>query len=210
MPRIDDLVDRACHPSLTEPDMALNLDVCDLINTKQQTCPHNAAVRISKHINHRSQHVNLLALELLDFCVKNCGHPFHYQIATREFLEELVKRFPDPPAVAPTRAQYRILEMLQEWRVTICRHSRYKGDLVNIEKMGNRMAYKGYMLPEVQVDQATILGPKDDLQSPEEKEREDRLALGAKLQELLRRGGADNLAEANRLMKLMSGYDKNS
>ncbi|KAJ1913690.1 ARF-binding protein [Tieghemiomyces parasiticus] len=208
MPRIDDLVDSACRPALTEPDMALNLDVCDLINTKQQSCPHNAAVRIVKHINNRSQHVNLLALDLLDFCIKNCGHPFHYQIATKEFLEELVRKFPEPPPVVPTRVQYRILEMIQEWRQTICRHSRYKDDLVNIERLAKKLTYRGYILPEVQAESTVVLGPTDDLKSPEEKEHEDRVAMGAKLQELLRRGNAADLHEANRIMKIMSGYDK--
>ncbi|KAJ1963184.1 ARF-binding protein [Dispira parvispora] len=208
MPYIDDLIDQACHPRLTEPDLGLNLEVCDLINTKRQSCPHNAAVRIVKHINNRSQHVSLLALELLDFCVKNCGHAFHIQIATKEFLEEFVRKFPGSPPTVPTRTQYRILELIQEWRFTICRHSRYKDDLCNIEKIANALAFRGYMLPEVQAEPSIILGPVDDLKSPEEMEREDRYAMEAKLQELLRTGNAADLKEANRLMKIMSGYDK--
>ncbi|KAJ1652343.1 ARF-binding protein [Dispira simplex] len=208
MPYIDDLIDQACHPRLTEPDLGLNLEVCDLINTKRQSCPHNAAVRIVKHVNNRSQHVSLLALELLDFCVKNCGHAFHIQISTKEFLEEFVRKFPGSPPTVPTRTQYRILELIQEWRFTICRHSRYKDDLCNIEKIANALAFRGYMLPEVQVEPSIILGPVDDLKTPEEMEREDRYAMEAKLQELLRTGNAADLKEANRLMKIMSGYDK--
>lgn len=38
-------------------------------------------------------------LQLLDNCVKNCGYPFHLQIATKEFLNELVRKFPERPAV---------------------------------------------------------------------------------------------------------------
>lgn len=38
-------------------------------------------------------------------------------------------------------------------------------------------------------------------------EEEDRAAQSAKLQELIRRGRPQDLQEANRLMKVMAGYD---
>lgn len=38
-------------------------------------------------------------------------------------------------------------------------------------------------------------------------EEEERAAQSAKLQELIRRGGPQDLQEANRLMKIMAGYD---
>jgi ADP-ribosylation factor-binding protein GGA len=38
-------------------------------------------------------------------------------------------------------------------------------------------------------------------------EEEEREAQSAKLQELIRRGGPEDLREANRLMKIMAGYD---
>lgn len=38
-------------------------------------------------------------------------------------------------------------------------------------------------------------------------EEEERSAQSAKLQELIRRGGPEDLQEANRLMKIMAGYD---
>lgn len=38
-------------------------------------------------------------------------------------------------------------------------------------------------------------------------EQEERAAQSAKLQELIRRGGPEDLQEANRLMKIMAGYD---
>lgn len=38
-------------------------------------------------------------------------------------------------------------------------------------------------------------------------EEEERAAQSAKLQELIRRGGPGDLQEANKLMKVMAGYD---
>ena len=48
---------------------------------------------------------------------------------------------------------------------------------------------------------------KQNLKSAEEMEEEERAAQSAKLQELIRRGRPEDLQEANRLMKIMAGYD---
>src|SRR6266536_4610696 len=53
----------------------------------------------------------------------------------------------------------------------------------------------------------TTLMVSQNLQSAEEMEEEERVAQSAKLQELIRRGGPEDLQEANRLMKVMAGYD---
>lgn len=46
-----------------------------------------------------------------------------------------------------------------------------------------------------------------NLRSAEEMAEEEREAQSAKLQELIRRGGPADLQEANKLMKVMAGYD---
>ena len=48
---------------------------------------------------------------------------------------------------------------------------------------------------------------RQNLKSAEEMEEEEKAAQSAKLQELIRRGGPEDLQEANRLMKVMAGYD---
>jgi ADP-ribosylation factor-binding protein GGA len=48
---------------------------------------------------------------------------------------------------------------------------------------------------------------RQNLKSAEEMEEEEKAAQSAKLQELIRRGGPEDLQEANRLMKIMAGYD---
>jgi len=52
-----------------------------------------------------------------------------------------------------------------------------------------------------------MLTVRQNLKSAEEMEEEERAAQSAKLQELIRRGGPEDLQEANRLMKIMAGYD---
>lgn len=53
----------------------------------------------------------------------------------------------------------------------------------------------------------TSLNKAQNLRSAEEMEEEERAAQSAKLQELIRRGSPEDLQEANRLMKVMAGYD---
>ena len=203
-------IQAACSPENYEPNLALNLEIADLINSKKGSAPREAATAIVANINHRNPNVALLALNLLDICVKNCGYPFHLQISTKEFLNELVRRFPERPPIRPSRVQMKILEAIEEWRGTICETSRYKEDLGFIRDMHRLLSYKGYTFPEVRREDAAVLNPSDNLKSAEEMEEEEREAQSAKLQELIRRGTPEDLQEANRLMKIMAGYDTRS
>lgn len=200
-------IQNACSPENFEPNLALSLEIADLINAKQGGAPREAAVAIVGYINHRNPNVSLLALSLLDICVKNCGYPFHLQISTKEFLNELVRRFPERPPIRTTRVQNRILELIQEWRSTICETSKYKADLGFVRDMHRLLHYKGYQFPQVSREDAAVLNPSDNLKSAEEMEQEERAAQSAKLQELIRRGTPHDLQEANKLMKVMAGYD---
>jgi ADP-ribosylation factor-binding protein GGA len=203
-------IQAACSPENYEPNLALNLEIADLINSKKGSAPREAATAIVANVNHRNPNVALLALNLLDICVKNCGYPFHLQISTKEFLNELVRRFPERPPIRPSRVQMKILEAIEEWRGTICDTSRYKEDLGFIRDMHRLLSYKGYTFPEVRREDAAVLNPSDNLKSAEEMEEEEREAQSAKLQELIRRGTPEDLQEANRLMKIMAGYDTRS
>jgi ADP-ribosylation factor-binding protein GGA len=200
-------IQNACSPENFEPNLALSLEIADLINAKKGGAPREAAITIVGYINHRNPNVSLLALSLLDICVKNCGYPFHLQISTKEFLNELVRRFPERPPIRTTRTQTRILELIEEWRRTICETSKYKEDLGFIRDMHRLLSYKGYSFPEVRREDAAVLNPSDNLKSAEEMEEEEKAAQSAKLQELIRRGTPHDLQEANKLMKVMAGYD---
>lgn len=111
----------------------------------------------------------------MDNCVKNCGYPFHLQIASKEFLNALVRRFPErPPArYAPNPVQSapenqwnhfdyvppqqflanpvmdRILYLIKEWKVALAELSRYKEDMHHIKDMYKLLKFKGifFFLP---------------------------------------------------------------
>lgn len=182
------------------------MEICDLVNSKQASLPREACISVVKLINSRDPQVSELALILLDYLVKNCGYPVHLQISRKEFLNELVKRFPERPPPAYSRVQRLILGSLAEWVQTICKTSRYKDDLTYIKDMYRLLRSKGYDFPAVKREDAAVLNPSDNLKSFEELQNEEKIAQSAKLQELIRRGRPQDLKEANDLMKIMSGF----
>ncbi|CAO3639871.1 unnamed protein product [Mucor hiemalis] len=201
------IIEGACSPARYEPELSLNLEICEMINKKQGTAPREAASTIVKLVNSKNLNQAMLALTLLDNCVKNCGYPFHFQIATKEFLNELVRKFPERPAPFPSPVVQRILYFIKEWKVALTDMSRHKDDLVHIKDMYRLLRFKGYRFPELRDSSVAALAPSDSLKSAHELEEEDRVAQSAKLQELIRRGRPQDLVEANRLMKIMSGFD---
>jgi hypothetical protein len=198
--------DRACRPTLNEPNLALNLEICDYVNAKQGSTPREAAIAVVKLISQKDPQTSELALALLDNLVKNCGYPFQLQISRKEFLNELVRRFPERPPLRYTRVQRMILAQIEEWYQTICCTSKYKSDFGYIRDMHRLLANKGYVFPEVNFDDAAVLNPSDNLKSLEELQNEESVVNSAKLQEFIRRGRPQDLQEANKLMKIMAGF----
>ena len=99
---------------------------------------------IVRLVNNRNPHVSMLALALLETLVQNCGYPFQLQISTKEFLNELVRRFPERPPPFPGPVMTRILELIHNWKETICQDSRWKDDFGNIRDMHRLLQFKGY------------------------------------------------------------------
>lgn len=203
-------VQAACRLSLPEPDLALNLDVADYINEKQGPCPRDAVIAIVKLINSRDTHTAVFALALLDVLVKNCGYPLHLQISRKEFLNELVKRFPEHPPMRYSKVQRLILTAIEEWYQTICKHAAYKEDLGYIRDMHRLLKYKGYVFPKINESDLAVLRPSDHLKTPSEIQKEQEVAQAAKLEELIRRGRPEDLREANKLMKVMAGFKQDN
>ena len=191
-----------------------------MLNLSGLPSPREAAMLIVQAVNHRNPHVSFLALGLLDTLVQMCGYPFHLQISTKEFLNELVRRFPERPPPFPGPVMTRILELLHGWKEGICVESRWRDDLGNIRDMHRLLSFKGYRFREaprpasvpatsVRIlpcpDLLTLTSLPKNLKSAEELENEDREAQSAKLQELIRRGTPRDLAAAQELMKSLAG-----
>ncbi|KAK7457083.1 ARF-binding protein [Stygiomarasmius scandens] len=200
------LISRACDPSLPEPNYAIHLEVAEFINNKKANTPREAAMSIARLANNRNPHIAMLALALLDTLVQSCGYAFHLQISTKEFLNELVRRFPERPPPFPNAVMSRVLELINGWKEGICSESRWKDDLGNIRDMHRLLTFKGYRFRELpRREQNLTASVSQNLKTAEELEEEDREAQSAKLQELIRRGTPRDLAAAQELMKSLAG-----
>ncbi|KJA22506.1 hypothetical protein HYPSUDRAFT_40882 [Hypholoma sublateritium FD-334 SS-4] len=202
------LITRACEPSLHEPNYALHLEVAEYINQKKANNPREAAMMIARLANHRNPHIAILSLALLDTLVQSCGYPFHLQVSTKEFLNELVRRFPERPPPFPGPVMSRILELIHGWKEGMCTESRWKEDLGNIRDMHRLLTFKGYRFRDNgRASSSTAANVTANLKTADELEEEDRAAQSAKLQELIRRGTPRDLEAAQELMKSLAGAD---
>ncbi|KZV61478.1 VHS-domain-containing protein [Peniophora sp. CONT] len=200
------LIARATSAHLPEPNYALHLEVAEYINSKKANNPRDAAMTIVRLVNNRNPHVSMLALALLETLANHCGYPFQLQVSTKEFLNELVRRFPERPPPFPGPVMTRILELIHHWKETICQDSRWKDDFGNIRDMHRLLQFKGYRFRDFPGRNQNVTPPAAaNLKSAEELENEDREAQSAKLQELIRRGTPRDLAAAQELMKSLAG-----
>jgi len=95
--------------------------------------------------------------------------------------------------------------MINTWKETICKDSRFKEDFGNIRDMHRLLSFKGYRFQNSRQQNVAAQDTSVNLKSPEELEAEDREAQSAKLQELIRRGTPRDLQAAQELMKTLSG-----
>ncbi|KAI8598349.1 hypothetical protein EDD21DRAFT_189875 [Dissophora ornata] len=114
---IDELVDRATSENLPAgaEDLALNLEICDQIRSKQVT-PKDAVKALKRRIGHKNPNVQLLALGLTDVCAKNGGHHFLVEVASREFVDNMISIL-KAPSGCNLEVKNRILGLIQTWGI---------------------------------------------------------------------------------------------
>nr|AAL78338.1 target of myb1-like protein 2 [Homo sapiens] len=87
-------LEKATDGSLQSEDWTLNMEICDIINETEEG-PKDAIRALKKRLNgNRNYREVMLALTVLETCVKNCGHRFHILVANRDFIDSvLVKNY---------------------------------------------------------------------------------------------------------------------
>ncbi|XP_065744403.1 target of Myb1 membrane trafficking protein isoform X2 [Phocoena phocoena] len=89
------------------------MEICDIINETEEG-PKDAFRAVKKRIvGNKNFHEVMLALTVLETCVKNCGHRFHVLVASQDFVEGVLVRTILPKNNPPTIVHDKVLTLIQ-------------------------------------------------------------------------------------------------
>ncbi|XP_042559772.1 ADP-ribosylation factor-binding protein GGA3a [Clupea harengus] len=197
---LESWLNKATNPSNRQEDWEYIIGFCDQIN-KELEGPQISVRLLAHKIQSPQEWEAVQALTVLEACMKNCGKRFHSEVGKFRFLNELIK------VVSPKylgdrvseQVKTKVIEMLYSWTVAL-------PDEAKISEAYQMLRRQGIVTvdPDVPVDKTLIPSPPARPKNPvfENEEKSKRLA------ELLKSKKAEDLQEANRLIKNMVKEDE--
>ncbi|KAM6913787.1 target of Myb1 membrane trafficking protein isoform 2-T2 [Lycodopsis pacificus] len=141
-------IESATGSSLPSEDWALNMEICDMINSSEDG-PKDAVRALKKRIvGNRNFKEVMLALTVLETCVKNCGYKLHILVTTREFVEGVLVRSIIPKNNPPLVLHDRVLSIVQAWADAF----RSSPDLTGVVSVYEDLRRKGLEFPMTELD----------------------------------------------------------
>uniref|UniRef100_A0A8C6RF94 Target of myb1 trafficking protein n=1 Tax=Nannospalax galili TaxID=1026970 RepID=A0A8C6RF94_NANGA len=141
-------IEKATDGSLQSEDWALNMEICDIINETEEG-PKDAVRAVKKRIvGNKNFHEVMLALTVLETCVKNCGHRFHVLVASQDFVESVLVRTILPKNNPPTIVHDKVLNLIQSWADAF----RSSPDLTGVVAVYEDLRRKGLEFPMTDLD----------------------------------------------------------
>ncbi|XP_053521631.1 TOM1-like protein 2 isoform X2 [Artibeus jamaicensis] len=140
--------EKATDGSLQSEDWTLNMEICDIINETDEG-PKDAIRALKKRLNgNRNYKEVMLALTVLETCVKNCGHRFHVLVANRDFIDSVLVKIISPKNNPPTIVQDKVLALIQAWADAF----RSSPDLTGVVHIYEELKRKGVEFPMADLD----------------------------------------------------------
>nr|XP_015215713.1 PREDICTED: TOM1-like protein 2 isoform X3 [Lepisosteus oculatus] len=141
-------IEKATDGSLQSEDWTLNMEICDIINETEEG-PRDAIRALRKRLNgNRNYREVMLALTVLETCVKNCGHRFHVLVANRDFIDGVLVKIISPKSNPPTIVQDKVLALIQAWADAF----RSSPDLTGVVHIYEELKRKGIEFPMADLD----------------------------------------------------------
>ncbi|KAJ3111216.1 Exportin-6 [Phlyctochytrium bullatum] len=132
-------------------DMVTNLEIADKIRAKEGP-PKQAVQSLKRRINHKNPNVQLQALKLTDTCVKNSGHHFVVEIASRDFIDNLVSITRNYPQTNQD-VRLKILALIQTWGLAF----KGKSELGYVTEVYEMLKREGIAFPPVEKAEASSI-----------------------------------------------------
>ncbi|XP_044297034.1 target of Myb protein 1 isoform X1 [Varanus komodoensis] len=157
-------IEKATDGARQNEDWALNMEICDIINETEEG-PKDALRAIKKRIvGNKNFHEVMLALTVLETCVKNCGHRFHVLVASQDFVEGVLVRTILPKNNPPAIVHDKVLTLIQSWADAF----RSTPDLTGVVAVYEDLRRKGLEFPMTDLDMLSpIHTPQRTVYNPE-------------------------------------------
>ncbi|KAG9470211.1 hypothetical protein GDO78_018633 [Eleutherodactylus coqui] len=142
------MAEKATDGSLQSEDWTLNMEICDIINETEEG-PKDAIRALKKRLNgNKNYREVMLALTVLETCVKNCGHRFHVLVTHRDFIDGVLVKIISPKNNPPTIVQDKVLALIQAWADAF----RSSPDLTGVVHIYEELKRKGIEFPMADLD----------------------------------------------------------